>query len=785
MKKLLSMVLATYIIGSSALAATPLGTGTYQRQMEALQRGVIARDAKTGGIFISWRNLASEDVLYNVYRNNIKLNTEPLNVSNYTDENGTLNDTYYVTAVDKGGKEIEKSENVTPFKEYLKIPLDRPDDEENYIGELATYTAQKAGIGDLDGDGNYEFVVVWYPSNAKDNSQDGYTSPVYVDGYKMNGTKLWRINLGPNIRAGEHYTPTVVYDFDGDGVAEIALKTGDGTVDGEGNIIGDENAFHTDNRGHIIKGSEYLTIFDGKSGKELDTIDYLPARGLVSDWGDSGGNRSERFLAGVAYVDGIHPSLITSRGYYTSRDGQVGQTGIVAYNFKDGKLQVNWEFKASIQNGENAKYVGQGNHSMVCADVDDDGFDEIIYGSMVVDHDGKGLYSTGRGHGDAIHVGYFKNEDRLQIVKANEDVNVVTSGYGFEYRYADDGEIIFAASGVKDNGRTIVADIDPTAAGPFINGAGGTGMWINKTGDEWEKMTTNTAPNAFPIWWDGDLLRELGEGYYKNVDGVSTNLGYKVAKYDWNNNTFNQLFNITGVLSGRRPLLQADIIGDWREELLLADIDGSCMRLYTTNEPTEYNIPTLMHDPKYRLDVATQPSGYSQPPWPGFYIGHVDFEIPEKGEFTYNTIELPEFEIISSTSLVLKIGSNKAIANGTSETIDSDLNVFPVIDKDRTLVPLRFISEKLEYTVDYEQTSNSVTLTKDNTTIKIEIGKEDYTVNNEKLKFDVAPTIINDRTFVPLRALSEIINMNVTWDDGYIGISSENDFDISDYKNMF
>ena len=293
-----------------------------------------------------------------------------------------------------------------------------------------------------------------------DNSYPGYTSPVIIDGYEMDGTKLWRIDMGLNIRAGEHYVPVIVYDLDGDGRSEVAIRTADGTIDGTGAAIGDPNKHWADERGYILTGPEYLTIFEGSTGKALTTTDFLPERGNVEDWGDTGGNRVDRFLGGIAYLDGKTPSLIMSRGYYTNREGTVGKTEITAYDYKNGKVSVKWEFKASLQDNINPDYVGQGNHSMVTADIDNDGFDEIIYGSMAVDHDGTGIYSTKRGHGDAIHVGFFRNEDRLQLVKANETVDVVKAGYGFEYRYADKDEIIFAAAGSKDNGRTVIADIE-------------------------------------------------------------------------------------------------------------------------------------------------------------------------------------------------------------------------------------------------------------------------------------------------------------------------------------
>ena len=305
-------------------------------------------------------------------------------------------------------------------------------------------------------------------------------------------------------------------------------------------------------------------------------------------------------------------------------------------------------------------------------------------------------------------------------------------------------------------------------------------MWINRTGNEWEQFSVSGAANAFPIWWTGDLLRELGEGYYSSADGKTVYNGYKVVKYNYSTVKFDTLMNIKGVISGRRPLLQCDIIGDWREELLLAEEDGSCMRLYTTNAPTEYNIPTLMHDPKYRLDIATQPSGYSQPPWPGFYIGHNDFELPDKGSFVYNSIPDPKITddyVISDEKdpvtfmLVLTIGLSRAVINGNNTMIDTQPGVVPFIDNDITLVPLRFISETLGYTVTYDEENKGVTLVKDDTTVKLNIGSDVYTVNGKEDKFEARVRLMYDRTFVPLRALSEIIGMDVEWDNGTITIT--------------
>lgn len=771
LKKILSAILALTLNFSVGVCADANNQNADKRQMEALQRGIVARDAEDKGIFISWRNLACENVKYNVYRNGILLNSSPLDKSNFTDEYGTANDTYFVTSIDENGIESERSEGATPFTEFLSIPLQRPEPQKNKWNRFAEYSAQKAGVGDLDGDGEYELVVVWYPDNAQDNSQSGHTSPVFIDAYELNGTHLWRINMGPNIRAGEHYVPTLVYDFDGDGKAEIALRTADGTIDGSGTVIGDADRLWADERGYILSGPEYLTVFEGTTGKAIDTIDFSPERGSVADWGDTGGNRVDRFLGGVAYLNGKTPCLIMSRGYYTNREGTVGKTGITAYSLNNGKINIVWEFNASLQDNINPDYVGQGNHSMVTADVDNDGCDEIIYGSMVVDHNGKGLYSTKRGHGDAIHVGYFKNLDRMQIVKANESEDIVKSGYGFEYRYADSDEMIFSVAGTKDNGRTIVADIDPTADGPVIYGAGGTGMWLNTSGDTWERLDSSGATIAFPIWWTGDLLRELGEGIYAKEP-----TGYKVVKYDWENKRFNQLFFVDNVISSRRPLLQCDILGDWREELMLAEEDGLRIRLYTTNIPTEYNLTTLMHDPKYRLDIATQPSGYSQPPWTGYYIGHDNFTIPAKGDFTYNKIPSPAIDdnyFVGGmyVSMTLNIGSEIAVLNGKKIKIDENSLIVPFSESNTAFVPLRFVGENLGFDVQFNDLTQEITLIKADKTIKLQINSTSCFINDTEYRLDDKIQIYNNRTFVSIRIITDIFGANVDYNNNTVNIS--------------
>lgn len=390
--------------------------GAVSSQVEKLKRGLIAIKVNNG-VYLTWRMFGSDpaDIGFNIYRNGQKINQIPIQDStNYLDTEGNTTSKYFIRPV-INGHEIENSEEVSVLPtNYIEIKLNRP--PTSPLG--AIYSPNDASVGDLDGDGEYEIVLKWDPSDSKDNSQSGYTSEVFLDAYKLNGKFLWRIKLGKNIRAGAHYTQFIVYDLDGDGKAEVACKTADGTVDGQGNIIGDPNANWVNSSGYILDGPEYLTIFDGATGRALRTVNYIPPRGKVSSWGDSYGNRVDRFLAGVAYLDGLRPSLIMCRGYYT-------KTYIVAWNWRDGQLTKVWQFDTGeIRDGYRDDYEGQGNHNLSIADVDNDGKDEIIYGAMVIDDNGQPLYTTKLGHGDAMHVtDIVPDRPGLEVWQCHEDAS--------------------------------------------------------------------------------------------------------------------------------------------------------------------------------------------------------------------------------------------------------------------------------------------------------------------------------------------------------------------------
>ena len=601
--------------------STPVVAEKRKRQMEDLDRGLIAIKTEDG-IFLSWRlnaHEAEKGMDFNLYANGEKLSASPIiNSTNYLDENGNLETTYEIRGIIDGNEE-ETGYKVKPLAtQYLEIPLDKPKPYTAPNGETYEYTANDVSVADLDGDGEYELILKW-DCNGKDNSHQGYTGKVYLDAYKLSGKKLWRIDLGKNIRGGAHYTQFLVYDFDGDGYAEIICKTADGTKDNLGNIIGDPKADYRNKDGYVLEGAEYLTVFDGRNGAILDTVPYDPPRGDISDYGDSYGNRVDRFLAATAYLDGIHPSAIMCRGYYDH--GR--PTTIVAYDVRDKKLVKKWKFAANKE--QNIEYTNQGFHNLAVGDVDGDGCDEIIYGACVIDHDGTGMYSTQLGHGDAMHLGKFSPDTPgLDYYGIHEDSDCP---YGFETRNPGTGEIVFGKYTGIDTGRGLTAKIDPRHRGNQVWAFEGAGLY-NYDGS----FISEKSPSSinFAIWWDGDLLRELSDHEW-----LGQEKGYgipRIYKWDYEKEALNTLLEAKGCRSNNGTkgncCVQADIFGDWREEIVWRDADSTHLRVYTTTDLTSHKFYTLMHDYVYRLGVCWQNVAYNQPPHTSFYIGDDMDELP-------------------------------------------------------------------------------------------------------------------------------------------------------------
>ena len=569
-------------------------------QRETLGRGLVAIRENPSTVVVTWRYLSSdpEDEAFDVYRDGVKLNNALLQTATFFKDNYAGNaEAHYTVKARKGETEAAYTLPADAPTGYLNIPLNRPADGVTPAGEAYSYSPNDASIGDVDGDGEYEIILKWDPSNAHDNAHDGYTGPVFVDCYRLDGSHLWRIDLGRNIRAGAHYTQFMVFDLDGDGRAEVVMKTADGTVDGTGKAIGDTGADYRAGNGRILRGPEYLTVFDGLTGAALQTIGYVPPRGNPEDWGDNRANRSDRFLACVAYLDGIRPSVVMCRGYYT-------RSVLAAFDWDGKQLHQRWVFDSNNPGCE--AYAGQGNHNLRVGDVDGDGCDEIVYGQCVIDHDGKGLYTTGMGHGDALHLTQFDPaRTGLQVWGCHENRKD-----GSSYRDAATGEVLFQYKSNIDVGRCMAADIDPTHPG--------VEMWSPSTGgirDVQGKLVAkhvSRLPTNMAVWWDGDLLRELLD---KNV----------VSKYDWKFRTCRTLVVFEGCASNNgtkaTPCLQGDILGDWREEVLLRTEDNTALRLYVSPIPTDYRFHTFLEDPVYRISIATQNVAYNQPTQPGFYFG--------------------------------------------------------------------------------------------------------------------------------------------------------------------
>ncbi|MFI6322778.1 fibronectin type III domain-containing protein [Nonomuraea sp. NPDC050556] len=603
----------------SATLVTPV-KAELTRQMELLDRSPVAVKVG-GGVYLGWRQLGldADHLGFDVYRDGTKINDKPVKTTtNYLDQGGTAASRYRVVSA-KGDATAEFGVWSQGFKD---VPLDKPADDYTKDGQPYSYTAGDASVGDLDGDGTLEFVLKWDPSNAKDNSQSGYTGQVYVDAYTMAGKRLWRVAMGRNIRAGAHYTQMVVYDLNGDGKAEVMMKTADGTIDAKGAVIGNPSRDHRNSSGYVLSGPEYLTVFEGATGRAVDTVDYVPARGDVAAWGDSYGNRVDRFLAGVAYLDGTHPSAVFSRGYYT-------RTVLAAWDFDGAKLERRWVFDSDDHPG----YAGMGNHNLAVADVDGDQKDEIVYGSMTVDDDGEGLYTTGLGHGDALHVGDLDPaRPGLEAFAAHEDMGH-SGNKGATFRDAATGEVLWSMPATKDTGRAASGDIDPAHPGAEAWAVTSTGEWNSRSGElrsaRGDLIGTTIPAANFLAWWDGDPLREIVDHDWNGASGVGT-----ITKWG----TAEPLLRAEGTLSNNgtkgTPALQADLFGDWREEVVWRGADSTFLRVYTTTDVTELRIRTLMHDPVYRLGVAWQNVGYNQPPHPSFFIGQ-GMTLPERPRIRY------------------------------------------------------------------------------------------------------------------------------------------------------
>lgn len=737
-------VAMTATMSSFALPANAaeVKTPQYQtnaRQMEKLNRGLIAvkttadtRGQAVNGVYLSWRLLGDESLenqAFDIYKNGTKIHTTGVHdATNWIDTSGTASDKYKVV---KAGEDASKETEVTPTSNnncaksnevgngnseknsftYVDIPISRPDPVERMgDGKISNYYtvdksheggANDASVGDLDGDGNYEIVLKWDPTDSKDSAGADFTGNAYIDAYKIdpnNDGYMWRIDLGKNVTSGAHYTQFLVYDFDGDGKSEVAMKTAPGTVDGTGRYVtevGDTDEIrNTDNTKSYIgtsgrlKGknpfTQYLTIFDGETGAALYTTDYIPYDAAEDQyWGDGRAkyNRSERYLAAVAYLDGVHPSIVMCRGYYHD-------SVIRAYTWDGTELTMQWEHKGKKSESSTTLY-GQGNHNLSVGDIDNDGKDEIVYGSAALDDDGKTvLGNTGLGHGDAMHMSDFNNDGTQEVFSVKEEQ---FKKYAEDLRVASTGKHFWSSGKLttsSDNGRGVMDNIDDSYAKEHSNAlaigwSSGIANAHDLNGDDVAAKPAGAGSGTFDnflVYWDGDLSRELLDAniiqkYYaatgttKRFYGPSD--GYTLTGGSTNN------------YSKRNPSLVADIWGDWREEIIMPVNKGSAtdqayLRIYTSTMPTDYRITTLMHDCQYRLSVAWQNVGYNQPTHASYYIGSVALATDESGNtlnylapavpYTKVTYSAPEQVAVTGMTLEKK---SIEVEKGKTEAINA------------------------------------------------------------------------------------------------------------------
>lgn len=608
--------------------------GSYAPAEEYSDRALVAVKAEEG-VFVSWRlyETDSDNITFTVKRNGTQVYQG--SATSFMDKAGKAGDSYTLAASE--GLSTRGESTTAWNKSYQEFELEVPANQKMPDGSVAVYEANDLSVGDLDGDGDLELIVKWYPNNAQDNSLDGYTGTTILDAYDIDiatgaAELLWRIDLGLNIRSGAHYTQFQVWDFDGDGKAEVICKTADGTTTYDGNLretghVGavSMNALdisakgtpedydfrqHKGRLGRIVLGDEYLTAFDGVTGEIIDNVNYVPFRGAydektgiydTSGWGNKNGapaekndgyaNRADRFLSATAYLDGGTASAVFSRGYY-------GRTAITAWKLVNDKLVMQWAFDADTDED----YSAQGNHGLSINDADGDGYDEIIFAGLVLNSDGTPRFSTEWGHGDAMHVSDWDGDGKLEVYKVNEE------HWGAGVYDPDTGEIEWFESTNADTGRGVAADVDPRYAG----------------GEMWHSLDTHThradgeiiyeakPSQNFTIFWDGDLLKELLDS------DNSTHLSLQVQKWNYVDLTTEVLLDEKDTIlnNGTKANagLVADICGDWREEILVRDRnDSSKLRLYSTTCETPYSLPTFLENRAYREGVAWQNVGYNQP----------------------------------------------------------------------------------------------------------------------------------------------------------------------------
>ena len=609
-----------------------------------LKRGLVAVNlSQSGGSgnLVSWRSREYDGRNYKFklyYGTSAKTIKSALNSgnfimgkSNFAHTGGGASTYYRLEVYNENGEIVEQdtckawSSQVT----YIDLEGGAPTD---IWGRGATYTPNDASICDMDGDGEYEIILKWSPSNEKDAASNGTTSPEYFACYKLNGKRLWILTGGPNMFSSAHTSSFVAWDFDGDGYGEFMIKTGHGAIDGEGNYL--------NSRGKQESGEEWITVFDGMTGAELKTIPYHTDYAAGSAyWGDSKQNRSERYLAGIAWLDGKDgtPSGIFARGYYNG-------AFIGAYDWDGTDLTLRWVHRAFTANNGEVKYAngtttkltktvyGEGCHWFSVADVNLDGKQEITYGSGALKSDGTTLYRTGLKHGDALHVSDFDpNRPGLEAFMAHED-----SPYGMDYRDATTGQLLLHKTASGDTGRGFMANFDPerddalwqASAWPNIFDKDGNSVVDSKT---WG----GGAAAQDRLYWTGTLGDDFwGKGCLETWNPSTKNFDRIIGCVNGGNYTYGKTNNS----SKNNACLLGDVFGDWREEVICWSEGGTTgyqLVVNATKDQTDYIVPHLLDDIDYRAQIIAENCCYNQPP-------HLGYNLRESKKITAETFEVED-----------------------------------------------------------------------------------------------------------------------------------------------
>ncbi len=678
------------------MLACSLTTSAKQTE-ERIGRAPVAVTTSQG-ILVSWRSLKSDapTQAFNVYRNGTLIASDITTKTNFVDKDGKAGDTYRIET-SGSASETKAWDNI-----YTSIEIARPKSRKDAAGKTTgRYRPDDISVGDVDGDGEYELVLKWMPDNARDSGKEGYSSPAYISCYEMDGTPLWTIDTGYGIRSGNHYTQFLVYDFDGDGKAEVIFKTAAGTKDGKGHYVSeaatdsaikgiDNTATHVNSNGRVTAGEELLTVFNGMTGEAMHTIWYSPNRALVnfptadgeysSSWGDTSYNRGERYNAAVAYLDGEGhlPSAIMQRGYYT-------YCFLWAVDWNGTQLSTRWLHKGSkgkwevfdangtvTKSGTEASSYGQGVHGISIGDVNGDGHDDIVTGGATVSYDGSLLCSTGKGHADAIHLADLcPDRPGLEVMMPHED-----SPYGYDVHDATTGELLASATSSGDNGRGLACD--------FIPANRGSEFWSSADGNTYSctdgsVVLAKKADTNFRIYWTADPYDQTFDGRYDSETGKCAP---RIRCFNTATNSiatfmeFAQYGNPSACNTTKAtPCLQADILGDWREELIMYEYEpdwsaSTCkLLIYSTPEPTEHKVTCLMQDHIYRMGIAWQNSSYNQPP-------HLGYSLPDRlgiDGATYKTnvtshAPVPTAETQDGTEPLVTPSEDKAVVKGICYT---------------------------------------------------------------------------------------------------------------------